>query len=58
MIASVVTVMLDVKIKSSEQTKRTLCGDVYIIWRYLFNLLPQTPGKGNFNLRVAWATSM
>jgi hypothetical protein len=58
MIASVVTVMLEVKIKSSEQTKRTFCGDVYMIRRYLFNLLPQTPGKGNFNFRVAWATNM
>jgi hypothetical protein len=58
MIASIVTVMLEVKIKSSEQTKRTLCGDVYIIRRYLFNLLANTPRPGKLNFRVAWAINI
>jgi hypothetical protein len=58
MVTSIVTIAALVKIKSSTQTNRTLGGDMYIIRRYLLNLLADLPRKAKFNFRVAWATKM
>jgi hypothetical protein len=57
-IASIVTIAALVKPKSSKQTNRTLRGDMYMIRRYLLDLLANAPGNTEFDFRVARAINM
>jgi hypothetical protein len=58
MISSVVPITVFVKILSSTQTHRTLCGDVDIIRIDLLKYLAHLPGKGNLDFVVARAINI